>query len=106
MGVDSDQVTKRQTEIFKSIQDIQTIEKDLYTLLNDLSVVEPGSEMQKNIINQIDELSKIRISMLKDLTSMYSELHVSITDSKINLHDQKSVTDIINNEVEVAKKKI
>jgi hypothetical protein len=105
MGVDSDQVTKRQTEIFKSIQDIQTIEQDLYTLLNDLSVVEPGSEMQKNIINQIDELSKIRISMLKDLTSIYSELHVSITDSKINLHDQKSVTDIINNEVEVAKKK-
>ena len=105
MGVDSDQVTKRQTEIFKSSQDIQTIENELYTLLNKVSVVEPDSEMQKNIINQIYELSKIRISMLKDLTSMYSELHVSITDSKINLHDQKSVTDIINNEVEVAKKK-
>ena len=105
MGVNSDQVTIRQTEIFNSIQNIQTIEKDLYTLLSDLSVVEPGSTTQKNIINQIDQLSKIRISMLKDLTSMYSELHVSITDSKINLHDQKSVTDIINNEVEVAKKK-
>ena len=105
MGVDSDQVTKRQKEIFDSIQDIQTIEKDLYTLINNLSVVEPHSKMQKNIINQIEQLSEIRISMLKDLTSMYNELHVNITDSKINLHDQKSVTDIINNEVEVAKKK-
>jgi len=105
MGVNSDQVTIRQTEIFNSIQNIQTIEKDLYTLLSDLSVVEPGSTTQKNIINQIDQLSKIRIGMLKDLTSMYGELHVSITDSKINLHDQQSVTNIINNEIEVAKNK-
>ena len=53
MVVNTDTVTKRQEEIFNSIQNIQTIERDLYKLLDGLSVVEPDSEMQKRIINQI-----------------------------------------------------
>ena len=89
MVLNTNTVTKRQEEIFNSIQNIQTIERDLYNLLNDLSVVEPDSEMQKRIINQIESLSKIRINMLKDLTSMYNKLHVNITDSKVNLNDQQ-----------------
>lgn len=106
MVLNTNTVTKRQEEIFNSIQNIQTIERDLYNLLNDLSVVEPDSEMQKRIINQIESLSKIRINMLKDLTSMYNKLHVNITDSKVNLNDQQKVTDIIDNELKNAKKKL
>ncbi len=106
MVVNTDTVTKRQEEIFNSIQNIQTIERDLYKLLDDLSVVEPDSEMQKRIINQIESLSEIRINMLKDLTSMYNNLHVNITDSKVNLDDQQKVTDIIHNELKNAKEKL
>ena len=106
MVVNTDTVTQRQQEIFNSIQNIQTIERDLYNLLNDLSVVEPDSKMQTRIINQIESLSKIRINMLKDLTSMYNKLHVNITDSKINLNDQQKVTDIIDNELKNAKEKL
>ena len=106
MVVNTNTVNKRQQEIFNSIQDIQGIEQELYKLLNDLSVVEPDSEMQKKIINQIDSLSKIRINMLRDLTTMYNKLHINITDSQINLQDQQKVTDIINNELENAKDKL
>ena len=43
MVLNTNTVTKRQEEIFNSIQNLQTIERDLYNLLNDLSVVEPDS---------------------------------------------------------------
>ena len=106
MVVNTDTVTQRQQDIFKSMEGIQKIERDLYTLLNDLSVVEPDSEMQKKIINQIESLSEIRIKMLRDLTSMYQNLHINISDSKINLSDQWKVTDIIDNELKNAKEKL
>ncbi len=106
MVVTTDTISKNQQEIFNNIQNIQTIEKDLYTLLDNLSVVEPDSEMQKKIINQIDSLYQIRVNMLKDLTIMYNNLHTNISDSKINLNDQKNITNIINNELQNATKKL
>ena len=76
MVVTTDTISKNQQEIFNNIQNIQTIEKDLYTLLDNLSVVEADSEIQKKIINQIDSLYQIRVNMLKDLTIMYNNLHI------------------------------
>tara|TARA_B100000902_G_C27293377_1_gene908515 strand:- start:96 stop:935 length:840 start_codon:yes stop_codon:yes gene_type:complete len=101
-------INARQEQIFTSIQNIQSVENDLYTLIGDLPTGMSSDEKQKTqtkIVNQIKDLHSIRKNMLNDLTDMFTNLSNSISTASMSANTQEKVTKIINNEYDYARKK-
>lgn len=97
---------ERQTATLKNIQQLQEMEKELYTKLEASSANGSGPESQEQIIQKINELSQIRMTMFSELDSMYQGVQGRVAQSRIDLVDQMVVTGVVENELNNAKREL
>lgn len=98
----SKQVETRQGALLKNISQLQKTETDLYKQLENASAVN-DTDKQESIVNKINEMSTIRMSMFKELDAMYKSLQGRVSQSRIDLVDQLTVTGVMETELNNAK---
>lgn len=98
----SKQAETRQGALLKNISQLQQTESDLYTQLENASAVN-DTDKQESIVNKINEMSTIRMSMFKELDAMYKSLQGRVSQSRIDLVDQLTVTGVMEKELNNAK---
>lgn len=101
------EVQERQAKALKNIQDLQNLEKQLFTgLETSAASASPDLKQQEQTINRINELSNMRINLYKNLQSMYTVLQSNVADTRSDLVDQTAVVGIVEKELNNAKKNI
>lgn len=98
----SKQAETRQGAMLQNISQLQKTETDLYTQLENASAVN-DIDKQESIINKINEMSTLRMSMFKELDSMYQGLQGRVSQSRNDLVDQLTVTGVMEKELNNAK---
>jgi len=94
----SKQAETRQGALLNNISQLQQTETDLYTQLENASAVN-DTDKQESIVNKINEMSTIRMSMFKELDAMYKSLQGRVSQSRIDLVDQLTVTGVMEKEL-------
>lgn len=93
----------RNKQTLNSISQLQKQEKLLYDSLNDVSL----STQQKKInVNKINELSQMRMNMYENIKDLNSHYQKDLTTSKTTLGQQLLAIDILENELNDAKKRM
>ena len=88
---------QEEIRILKSIERLQGVEKGLYREL------EYNSNNADSIINQINEVSQVRISLFKSLNYTYKALQKNVNTSKSELVELMTVVSIVEDELNNAK---
>ena len=97
---------KHQTTI-KNIQDLQEIEKYMFKNLQDLNKSSAGSIQESSAIkSRMNELTAMRIALFNQLKNMYKDTQQLTSDNRSNLADQITMTKVIENELDNAKKQL
>ena len=91
-------------EILNDIQQLQTIEKDLFNSLENSAHMQPDS-IQK-IINKINDVSKMRINLYKLLNNLNGTYKNHLTNSREVLSEQNAVIKIVESELNTSKKRL
>lgn len=99
----SDNLQERNQQVLNNISQLQTQEKELYTSLDDPNL---SSEEKQQIINKINEISQMRLNMYAGMQDMYSYYQQNVSASRSTLGQEVSALDIIENELNQAKKKL
>ena len=94
---------ERQTAVLKNIQQLQDMEKQLYTQIDTYSANDKNHDKQTAAISKINELSQMRISMFEELEQMYKSLQGRTAKTRVDLVDQLVVTGVIEKELNNAK---
>ena len=95
--------TKHQTTI-KNITDLQQIEQYMFQNLQALNKSSPDSVQQSDVIKQrLSELSTMRMALFTQLKSMYADTQAQTANSRSDLADQITMTDVVENELTNAK---
>jgi hypothetical protein len=100
------QADDRQSALLKNINNLQTMESDLYTQLEAASVNDTDSANQDAIVKKINELSTMRMTMFQELDGMYRSMQGRVAQSRIDLVDQLTVTGVMEKELNNAKKNL
>lgn len=90
-------------DILDNITQLQDLEKQLYKDLEIGATKEGNDNEQLDLINRINEVSNIRISLLKTLNQTSSTLQNSIATSRVDLVDQMTLIGIVENQLNEAK---
>lgn len=90
-------------DILNNITKLQDLEKQLYKELEISSTKEGNDNEQLELINRINEVSNIRISLLKTLNQTSSTLQNSIAASRVDLVDQMTLIGIVEKQLNEAK---
>jgi uncharacterized membrane protein (DUF485 family) len=91
---------EEEMKILKNIEQLQTMEKDLYKELENNTNIATSAD---SIINRINQLSQIRISLYKSLNYNYKSLQTNVNESRSQLVDLSIVVGIVEEELNNAK---
>ena len=98
--------TKHQTTI-KNITDLQQVEQYMFQNLQALNKSSPESVQQSDVIKQrLSELSAMRMALFTQLKSMYADTQTQTANSRSDLADQITMTDVVENELTNAKNEL
>lgn len=100
------QADDRQSALLKNINNLQTMESDLYKQLESASANETDSAKQDAIVKKINELSTMRMTMFQELNGMYGSMQERVAQTRIDLVDQLTVTGVMEQELNNAKKNL
>ena len=101
------EVQERQKTTLNNIQELQNVEKQLYSNLEASSANDNNAlEQQESVIKRINKLSDMRMNLYDQLKTMYGFLQDNVVESRNDLVDQTAVVGIIENELNNAKKKM
>lgn len=98
-----DSLKERNEQVLNNISQLQTQEKQLYDSLDDVTL---SSDQKQQVINKINEISQMRLNMYASMKDMYSYFQKNVSSSSILLEQEKSAIDVIENELNEAKKRI
>lgn len=98
------QAEDRQAAILKNINQLQAQEKELYGKLEVSAALGGAFTDQDAIVKKINELSAMRMTMFQELDSMYKSMQGRVAQSRIDLVDQMTVTGVMEQELNNAKK--
>lgn len=87
-------------QVLKNISQLQTQERELYKSLDDVSL---STEKKKNIVNQINEISQIRINLYASLKDMFSFYKGNVGASRTTLGQSIAAIDVLENELNQSK---
>ncbi len=93
----------KQEQTLQNIQQLQSMEKNLYAQLESVSADSGDAATQNKLVKRINELSEMRISLFKTLSDMYDSLQNSVAETRVDLVDQMTVVGIVENELNHAK---
>lgn len=84
----------------QSINDLQNLEKQLYTNLEALSSSQtPNIDEQKQIIDKINNLSNTRVNMFNSLSDLYTTSENEVSKSRKELMDKIVVAKVMENQL-------
>jgi len=92
-----------QQQTLNSIKTLQKLEKSLYADLEKLSAENASVDAQQQIINRINDISQTRITLFKQLQSMYLTIQDNVTNTREDLVDQLTLVSIVEKELDNAK---
>tara|TARA_A100001011_G_scaffold241703_1_gene249736 strand:+ start:5977 stop:6912 length:936 start_codon:yes stop_codon:yes gene_type:complete len=98
------QAEDRQVAILNNINLLQQQEKKLYSDLEASAASGGISSDQDAIVKKINELSTMRMTMFQELEAMYGSMQGRVAQSRIDLVDQMTVTGVMEQELNNAKK--
>ena len=91
----------------KNLKDLQDVEKYMFNNLQSLNKASPDSLQESQMIKtRLDELSATRMALFKQLKTMYKDQQRQTSDSRGNLADQITMTKVVENELDNAKKEL
>lgn len=100
---DLDQMQERHMQTLANIKELQDMEQQLYSELEngnkDLS-----AEEEKQTITRINELSQMRTGLFNNMKDMYSYLQNNVAESRNDLVNQITTVGIVESELNNAKK--
>jgi gamma-glutamylcyclotransferase (GGCT)/AIG2-like uncharacterized protein YtfP len=94
---------ERNQQTLNDISQLQTEEKSLYDKLNSVTLT---ADEKKQIIGKINEISQMRLNMYSNMNDMYSYYQKNVEASRSTLGQQVAAIDIIENELNEAKKRL
>ena len=100
-------VKEQNNQMLTDIQSLQTIEKDLYTNLETLSA--SGSlttEISDKIIQQINEVSQMRVNLYQTLQNNYSLYKNNVSGIRDTIDEQTTAVNIVEKELNESKKRL
>jgi hypothetical protein len=86
-----------------NIKDLQNLEKDLYTKLEISATSQGNAAEQTDLINRINKISQIRMSLLQTLNTMSNTLQTQVGNSRVNLVDQLTLIGVIEGQLNQIK---
>jgi hypothetical protein len=98
-----DSLKERNEQVLNNISQLQTQEKKLYDSLDDVTL---SSDQKQQVINKINEISQMRLNMYASMKDMYSFFQKNVTSSSVLLEQEMTAIDVIENELNEAKKRI
>jgi hypothetical protein len=104
-NLDSKLIKSSEHNILKTIRDLQESEKKLYEILSTQSAETPNINLQP-IINKINTLSKTRINLYKNLGDSYKNVKSNAQNTRSDLVDQKTFTQMMEQELNSTKQYI
>jgi len=93
---------EQEIQILKNIEQLQSIEKELY---KELAAPVPPTNAD-SIIARINQLADIRISLFKSLNYTYQALQKNVNNSRSELVELLTVVNIVEEELNNAKKQL
>lgn len=89
--------------VLNNIKDLQNLEKDLYSKL-EISATSKGNAAEQTVmINRINKISQIRISLLQSLNTMSTTLETQVGNSRVTLTDQLTLIGVIEQQLNQIK---
>jgi len=98
-----DSLQERNQQVVSNIAQLQAQEKDLYSSLDDVNL---NSEQKQRIINQINEISQMRINLYAGLKDAYSFYQKNVSVSRNTLGQSIEAIDILENELNQSKRRM
>lgn len=106
-GSDMSQMQERNEQTLTDIQNLQSIEKDLYLDLEKMSAANLLTEENKTkLINKINEISQMRINLYANLRNSYAFYQNSVITSRHTMDEQGAAVSIVENELNTAKERL
>ena len=91
----------------KNITDLQQIEQYMFQNLQALNKSSPDSIQQSDVIKQrLSEISAMLMTLFGQLKSMYADTQAQTANSRSDLADQITMTNVVDNELKNAKKEL
>ena len=90
-------VEENTTQILNDIQSLQTIERELFSSLEENTGL--TSQQQDQIIEKINNISKMRVNLYETLNGVNSFFQNSLANSKGTLTEQTVAIDIVEKEL-------
>lgn len=100
------QSEERQETLLKNVNNLQTMESKLYKKLEKAYAEGKKHKVQKHLVKKINEISQMRMSMYNELNSMYKNIQGRVSQGRIDLVDQLTVTGIMEKELNNYKKNL
>ena len=97
---DLDAFNQRQSDMIKSLKELQGQEMSLYKQLE--SNVAANGDKNKNaeLVKKIDELSTARMDMYKNLMDNYAIIRDSVGQTRGDLVDQMTLIDVVQQQLD------
>jgi len=94
----------RQVSLLSDITKLQTMESNLYKKLEAADANNVSQQEQNAMIAKINELSKMRMSLFEEIDKMYKGLQGRVSQSRIDLTNQLTVSGVMEQELNKAKR--
>jgi hypothetical protein len=100
-------LNNKHTSTVKNIQDLQELEKYMFNNLQSLNKSGSNSAEEAELITKrINELSAMRLTLFRDLKTIYKDTQKQTHHNRGNLADQITMTKVVENELDNAKKQL
>ena len=101
------QMQERNEQTLTDIQNLQSIEKDLYSDLEKSSAANLlTSDNKTKLINKINEISQMRMNLYSNLRNSYSFYQNNVIGTKQTTDEQTAAVNIVENELNAAKERL
>ncbi len=94
---------ERNQQALDNITQLQQQEKELYSSLEDVNL---STQEKQQIIHKINEIAQIRMNIYSTLRDMYANYQDNVTASQDNYAQSKIAIEILENELNEAKRKM
>lgn len=96
----------RQVSLLSDITKLQTMESNLYKKLEAADANNSSQDEQNAMVAKINELSNMRMSLFEEIDKMYKSVQGRVSQSRIDLTNQLTVSGVMEQELNKAKRNL
>ena len=103
----AEQLGEKHKVTIKNLKDLQSVEQYMFKNLRDLNKSSPSAAADTETIKtRLNELSAMRMALFTQLKNMYQTAQTETSNSRSNLADQITMTNVVDNELDNATKEL